>query len=164
MPFIDRDAAGAVVGQYFAQQRPSQEWVDEGHADLAEPIERIRARAREAVKAAARQARHRFVTQDKDAVYLTKIDEANAWLAAGSPDPAPPGAFPHVAAEVGVTADTPDALVSLWAARKAAWTTASAAIERQEMSALNAIAAATTAEAIDDILAGLAWPQPEPES
>lgn len=123
-------------------------------------LDTVRADAIATVVAAAAAARDGWRTPGKDGVYLSKLSEADAWEAAGRPDQPAPGVYPYLSAEVGVTRDTPAELVALWRAMAVAWAVASAKIEKQEMQAKAKLAAATTAEEIAAVLAGLEWPRP----
>lgn len=120
------------------------------------PLDQVRADALTAVVVAAAAARDAWRTPGKDGVYLSKQTEAAAWLAAGRPDDLT--GYPYIMAEVGVTAPDAAQLVALWQAMAAAWAVASAEIERAEMQAKAAIAAATTALEIEAVIASVKWP------
>jgi hypothetical protein len=71
--------------------------------------------------------------------------------------------YPHIAAEVGITADTLVGVAEVVAAMATAWATASAAIEATRLSAKAAVKAAATPAEISAILDGLTWPSPSQE-
>lgn len=125
------------------------------------PIAELAAQAEAEVRHQSAAARDAWRTPGKDAVYQRKLDEAAAWHAAGEPADLAP--YPHLAAEVGITAPTAGDLATLWEMMAAAWVQASAQIEATEQGALKAIRVALDAddaEAIDAAVAGLSWPVP----
>ncbi|HEV7369105.1 hypothetical protein [Arenibaculum sp.] len=125
------------------------------------PVEVLAARAEADVRRQSAAARDAWRTPGKDGVYQLKLEEAAAWRVAG--EPADPSPYPHLAAEVGLTAATVGELAALWEALAAAWAAASAAIEAVEQRALKAIRDAVAADdraAIDAALRDLAWPVP----
>jgi hypothetical protein len=73
-------------------------------------------------------------------------------------DPAPqPDAYPLLAAEIGVTADTLEAVATLVRARAAVWTDVAAQIEGLRLRAKSSVMAATTA-AQARAAANVVWP------
>ena len=120
----------------------------------AEVLAGAQATAQAAVDAAVSAIRRAFISDlpGQEMIYQAKETEARAFLAASSPQIAD---YPFIAAEVGKTADTPDALVRLWLAMAAQWRAVAAQIEGARMTANAAIAAATTAEEAEDAVAVL---------
>jgi hypothetical protein len=103
----------------------------------------IRAAADRRIAQAAAAERARYSTPGKDGLYLAKLDEAARYEDAGMP--ADLGGFPFIAAEVGVTAETPAQLVTLWQNLSLLWLGHfGPAIEGREQRAKAAIAAADT--------------------
>lgn len=133
-----------------------------GHPMAVDPpppdLATVRAAALTAVAEAAAAARNVWRTPGKDGVYLSKLADADAWDAAGQP--AALDAYPYLAAEVGITAETAAELVTMWRTMAVAWAATSAQIERIEMSSKAAIKAADTSHDIAAVLAGLEWPTP----
>jgi hypothetical protein len=136
-----------------------------GRPVLADPpspsVEEVAAAATAEVRRQAAATRDAWRTPGKDAVYRQKVEEAAAWRAAGEPIDVTP--YPHIAAEVGITAPTAADLVALWEAMAAAWIVASAQVEATEQAALKAIrdaVAADDAAAVEAALVGLSWPLP----
>lgn len=116
--------------------------------------------ARAAVNAVRGEVRGRFITTipGQDMVYLEKEREAREWVAAraletNAPDPAD---FPHIAGEVGVTAPSMDEVAQVYLNMAGMFRAISAMIEREALTALNQIDAATTPE--DAIAAATEFP------
>ncbi|MBX9633377.1 MAG: hypothetical protein K2X44_00215, partial [Magnetospirillum sp.] len=106
-------------------------------------------------------ARNAFRTPGKDGVYVNKLNEGRAWVAAGQPEDL--SNYPNIAAEVGpdTTAPTAAALVALWEGMNELWTKqVQPKIEGTEQRTLKAIDAAGFHAAVDAILAALEWPAP----
>lgn len=125
------------------------------------PVEVTAARAEADVRRQSAAARNAWRTPDKDGVYRLKLDDAAAWRTAG--EPADLSSYPHLAAEVGITAPTAGELAALWDAMAAAWVQASAGIEAVEQGALKAIRDAVAGDdvaAIEAVPSGLVWPTP----
>jgi hypothetical protein len=124
--------------------------------------ERVAA-AKAQVDAAAEDARLRFLTPGsaQAMVYGQKEAEARALMAviaAGtSIDPA---TYPHLSAEVGVTASSLEAVAAVVLAMAQQWLQISAMIEGRRLAAKVSIGAARDLGAIDAILGGLKWPAP----
>lgn len=117
------------------------------------PITTQRADALRTVLDRTRAIRMKYLTDlpGQDMVYLSKVAEAKAWLAAGLPDDL--AAYPLIEAEIGETGADAAGVTSVWLARAAAWTAIAATLEGARLGAGGAIAAAAT-EA--DIAAALA--------
>lgn len=118
------------------------------------------ASARAAVNAVRGEVRLHFITAlpGQDMVYLQKEREARDWVAGralevNAPDPAD---FPHLAGEVGVTAPDMDGVAQVYLNMAALFRRVSAVIEREVLTALTRIDAATTSE--DATAAAAAFP------
>lgn len=85
-------------------------------------------------------------------LYLRKEDEARAYVALAE-EPTTLADYPLIAAEVGITAETPWQLAQLWLAMSALWKSTAAQLEGLRMSTIGAIGAATTAAEIDAAVA-----------
>ncbi len=117
------------------------------------------------VDRSAEAARARFVTNtpSQSGVYEMKAAEAAACQTVldggGAPDPS---AYPHLAAEVGITAPDLAGVAAVILSMRATWTAASAAIEGLRLGAKAVIGAASSET---DIRAALvvAWPKPDQE-
>jgi len=101
--------------------------------------------AQRAIDAAAGEARLRFITSvpGQEAVYLLKLQEAQAYLAAhaGDPDADVP---PHIAAEATATGQTAVDVATMVVGLASYWNgTISPAIEGARMGGKAAVAAAT---------------------
>ena len=120
------------------------------------PIEAVRAASAAAVDAAAESARLRFITPGagQAMVYQQKAAEARAILAGGD------GPFPHLLAEVGITAPTLDEVANVVMAMENAWLAVSAAIEAKRLAGKRDIAQAQSQAEVDAILAAIEWPAP----
>lgn len=103
----------------------------------------IKRQAVDAVNSAAGDVRQHFVSDlpGQDMVYLRKEAEARRWLAELRPDLE---GYPFLAAEVGITAETPDQLAQVWLNLAALWQQIAAGIEHHRFAASAAIAAAQT--------------------
>lgn len=124
-------------------------------------IAELAAQTESEVRRQSAAARDIWRTPGKDGVYRCKLDEVIAWRAAGEPMDLSP--YPHLAAEIGITAPTAGELAVVWDAMAAAWVQASAGIEAVEQGALKAIRDAVAEEdiaAIEAVLQDLAWPTP----
>ena len=99
------------------------------------------------------------LTADDILVYEEKRREAEAALAAfaaAGGQPVDPAAFPLLAVELGVTASDLQTVAETVVATASAWMHV-AAIEGARLRAKRDIASATTAEAIDAVLAAIVW-------
>lgn len=125
-------------------------------AQLAE----AKAAAIEQTQQQAEATRANYITTrpGKIGEYTQKRTEFTAWRAAGSPDPAPAGAYPIAEAEAVSYGISTTGMLQIWEDRAAAWSAASAAIAAAERKALLAIEAATTVEEIEAALAAIEWP------
>lgn len=102
------------------------------------------------------RAKYITVTIAQDSTYLDKAAEAKAYLAAKAASTAiTAGTYPYIEAEASATGMTEDAVAELISSMETTWRTINAKIEGIRRGACVAIDAATTAEAIDAILAGL---------
>lgn len=145
---------------------PVQVWDTQARPELTEEeavfiLEDARDRALTQVRAGANAARDAWRTPGKDGVYVNKLNEGRAWVAAGQPEELTD--YPNIAAEVGpdTTAPTAGALVALWEGMNDLWTKqVQPVIEGTEQRALKAITAAGSHAEVDAILAGLVWPTP----
>lgn len=113
--------------------------------------------AEAAIDAKARDVRARFATEGMDGVYLTKRDEATAYLAelAALPvgeTPALAG-YPYLAMEAGATAPDAAALAELWLTMNQQWRTAGASIEAIRTAAKAEARAAKSQATINQIIA-----------
>lgn len=148
-------ATADVVLLYQVEDRTAEE--------LAVDLEQAKASALRAIDQAAEAARQLFITPGagQAMAYQHKLEEARALqallAAQGEPGRA---AYPHLAAEIGVTgadlAGVADAVLS----RAATWTGASATIEGLRLGAKAAVNAADTVAAVQVAAAGIAWPVP----
>lgn len=98
------------------------------------------------------------LTPGRAMTYLAKEAQATAFLAAENPDPA---AYPLIAGEVGITADTPKAVAETILAMSRAWHAMGAAIESVRLTAKKKTREATTAGEVQAVLDAIAWPTPE---
>jgi hypothetical protein len=97
---------------------------------------------------------------DDMVVYQEKRREAEAALAAlasAGGEPADPAQFPLLAAELGVTAIGLQQLAEIILVKAREWTAAAAAIEGTRLRAKRDIAAATSAEEVDALIATVTW-------
>lgn len=91
----------------------------------------------EAEKEIARRAnlwRAKFVTPNKDGIYIVKRDEGQRWMLEGQPEDL--ADYPWIANEVGTTAENAHQLVQLWINLNDLWLTViGPGIEKAEMGA-----------------------------
>lgn len=114
----------------------------------------LRVKAVERIAEMATRNRAAYATPGKDAVYLSKRDEARRWVEAGQPEDLT--GYPYLQGEVGVTEPTAQQLVQTWLTRNDLWMSVIAPrIERQEHTAKRAILQATTPAEIEAAVA--AW-------
>jgi hypothetical protein len=104
------------------------------------------------VNRAAGAARLALMTDipGQTAIYAAKEAEARAWLAA---QPNSLADYPFLAAEVGITAQTPQQLAQLWLNLAGLFRQAGAQSEQARLAAIAAITAATSREEIAGVLA-----------
>lgn len=123
------------------QEPPIKLTAEEIAAQEAEELAQAKAEASLRVNTAAGQARLAVYTDlpGQHAIYLQKRLEAQAYLAA-TPRPKDLTGFPFLAAEVGVTAPTAEALAQVWISRGQLFESFGAATESARMTALKAIA------------------------
>jgi hypothetical protein len=109
----------------------------------------LRAAAIGRVNGRAGRARRRFITviPGQEMIYLAKEAEALRW-AGSDPLPQTLDGFPFMAAEVGITAETPSGLALLWIGMAAQLRAVGAEIEHLRLGAVVAIEEATGAPAI----------------
>ena len=132
-------------------------WVDaRGPGQMAADLELAKAAAIARVNgwAASERARHITAIPGQDMIYLAKEAEALRWLAA---DPAPDDLtrYPLLAAEIGITAETPDQLAQLWVHLGQIWRGLAAGIETQRLGIIKAIAEAGDEDGVSAALAQL---------
>ena len=127
---------------------------------LPPPLGEVRKNALRAVDTAAEKARLTFITPgDGQAMtYAQKEAEADALLADASPDAA---SYPFLAACLGVDGDTLADVAAVVRARRDAWRTIGADIERRRLLAKQTVSTATTLTEIETTLSTLTWPEPE---
>jgi hypothetical protein len=95
-----------------------------------------RREAEDAIDAAAAHVRARFAAPQKHQIYSDKRAEAIRYLdQVQSGNPVDLSGFPYLAAETGLTADTPIDLAELWLWMDSVWKGAAAAIEQIALSA-----------------------------
>ncbi len=118
----------------------------------------IRAEAEAAIDAQADAclAPYLSLTPGRAMTYQAKQAQAAAFLAAENPDPA---AYPLLTGEVGITADTPQAVAETILAASRAWQALGAAIEAVRLAAKKQVRAAVSPEAVQAVLGGLTWPK-----
>lgn len=136
------------IRRLMAIPRPAEE--------VAEAVGRRKAEAKAQVDMAAEAARQRFITSGagQAMVYQQKVAEARAFQAGGT------GSFPHLTAEVGITAATAAEVAAVVLAMEAAWLGISAAIEATRLAAKRDLAAAGDLAEVEAVLADLEWPEP----
>lgn len=118
----------------------------------------IRAEAEAAIdtQADALLAPYMSLTPGRAMTYLAKEAQATAFLAAENPDPT---AYPLISGEVGITADTPQAVAETIQAKARAWHAMGAAIESVRLAAKKSVREVATPEAVQGVLDGLTWPE-----
>ncbi|MEM7751809.1 MAG: hypothetical protein AAF230_00250 [Pseudomonadota bacterium] len=124
---------------------------------LAAELAAARANAIEAVNAAARTVRLRFVTDipGQEMIYSEKRSEAAAFVSI-TPSPIDLTPYPFIAAEVGITAPSAYEVAQLYLNLAAQWIEAGSALEAIRLGAVQSIETATTQSQIDAALALMA--------
>lgn len=116
-----------------------------------------RREAEDAIDASAARVRARFAAPEKHQIYSDKRAEAVRYLEqAQGGDPVDLSGFPYLAAETGLTADTPLDLAELWLWMDSVWRGAAAAIEQIALSAKAEVRASRDRAAIQAIVAATA--------
>ena len=132
-------------------------WMDaRGPGQIAADLELAKAAAIARVNgwAASERARHITAIPGQDMIYLAKEAEALRWLAA-DPAPADLTGYPLLAAEIGITAETPDQLAQLWVHLGQIWRGLAAGIETLRLGTIKAIAEAGDEDGVSAALAQL---------
>jgi len=131
---------------------PTQVW-----QATARTLAEVQAAALTRIDVAAESHRLRHITPGagQALAYNAKEAEARAAVADPAPDPA---AYPHLAAEVGITAATLAEVAAVVVATADAWRAYSAAIEAARLGAKVQIRAAITPEAVLAAEAAVVWP------
>ena len=108
------------------------------------------------IDTAAETERAKYITpgSGQAMVYQRKLVEAGAVLSGAD------GPFPHLEAEIGITAPTLDGVAESVLTMEAQWAQVSAVIEAARLSAKAGIRACTTVEAVDQVLDSLRWSNP----
>lgn len=133
---------------------------DQGRPILADPppvpLERIKESAFTRIDTAAEAERAKYITpgSGQAMVYQRKLAEAGALLSGSD------GSFPHLEAEVGVTAPTLKAVAEVVLTMEEQWVHISAVLEGTRLIAKSLVRKATTPEEIEQIVAGITWPTP----
>jgi hypothetical protein len=117
------------------------------------PLDDVIAGARAEIDAAAERARLRYITPGagQAQTYQMKLEQAQAYQAAGSPPDATP--WPFIAGEAAALGITPSAAANTIIATAAAWVTVGAAIEQARMGGKRAVMQASTVAAVNNALA-----------
>ncbi len=118
-----------------------QERLDQAKLDAAETVLR-----------AVKVARLRYITDlpGQEAIYQEKRDEASRYISEGRPSDL--FDYPMLAAEAGVTAPTASDLADMWIALNMQWKEVAAKLEKNRMTAIKAVEAATDRAEIDAAL------------
>ncbi|MCU0948287.1 MAG: hypothetical protein MUF47_08560 [Porphyrobacter sp.] len=100
------------------------------------------------INEAAGQARQRFITDlpGQEMIYKAKLNEAQAYLAAGEPEDLT--GYPLLAAEVGITTQTAYQLAVIWLWMAEIWIQAAAQIEAIRLSGIAAVQSAQDIEGV----------------
>lgn len=122
--------------------------------------------AMDAIDQAAEEARKAFITAGSGQAMVYQVKEKEAEAAQAVIDAGGElvtADYPHLAAEVGVTAGDLAGVAATVLAKAAAWRQVSAAIEGQRLAAKAAVAAAVAADDPEAVEAAkvIAWPTPE---
>ena len=117
----------------------------------------LQAEACARIDAAAEDLRNSVVTPGSGqmAAYRRKEDQARDYLADANPSV---DKYPAIYGEVGITAETPQAVAEEVLARAAAWWTFGDEIERVRLAGKQAVKAAPSVAAIRTAEAAVAWP------
>jgi hypothetical protein len=159
MPYIIYGEGKTVAG-LFEDPVDGAVWAPDAPAS---PLDIVVSESLRGIDRAAEAARGAYLTQGsgQSLAYQAKATEAVACLAMVSGGyPLAPEDYPHLSAEVGITADTLVGVAEVVSAQASDWALASAAIEATRLTAKAGVRAAATAAEIDAILAALSWPSP----
>lgn len=130
-------------------------WADPRDAAwYATQLAEAKAAAMAQITAIRGQARLAYITDipGQDAIYIAKLEEARAWLAAADPALAD---YPLIASEVGVTAPTAYEVAQIFLNLNALWVQVAAAIDGGCFATEAAVQAATTPEEVAVAVAAL---------
>jgi hypothetical protein len=107
------------------------------------PLKQVQDKLRFATNQLIGEVRKAYVTDipGQDMIYMRKEEETRRWLSATNPDIAD---YPFIAAEIGVTADTPDQLAQIWLNMAYQWATVAASLERFRLTTLASVAVSQT--------------------
>lgn len=135
------------TGTEWADPRTEQEILDQEQEELT----RAKAQAIVLVNDYSGEVRRKFVTDipGQEALYLLKEREARDWLSAEGPNLTD---YPLIAAEVGITGETPDQVAQVYLNLGAIFLQAAAALEQVRLSKIAAIEAAQTSEDIEAVI------------
>lgn len=111
-----------------------------------------RREAEDAIDALAARVRARFAAPEKHQIYSDKRAEAVRYLDQVQGGPVDLSSYPYLAAETGLTAETPLDLAELWLWMDGVWKGAAAAIEQIALSAKAEVRATRDRAAIQAIV------------
>lgn len=163
--YLDTDLVELDAGQSLlagAALDLAVDWVDPGTglattrpAD-ADPIEEVRARAVAQVNVYAAVARSRYLTDipGQAEMYAEQEREAADWMGAGQPEDLTD--YPMLAALTGIVGTTTLEVAETWRVRAGNYRYFRTLIEVTRQTALNDIAAAATAAAVQAVVDGVA--------
>lgn len=146
----------AAPGDWAVWDWATHAWSDPRDAAWhAARLAEARAAALAQITAMRGQARLAYITDipGQEAIYIAKLEEARAWLAAVDPYIAD---YPLIGSEVGVTAPTPYEVAQVFLNLNALWVQVAAAIDGGCFAAEAAVQAATSPEDVAAIIAALA--------
>ncbi|WP_420343956.1 hypothetical protein [Paenirhodobacter sp.] len=145
----------AAPGDWAVWDWATHAWSDPRDAAWhAARLAEARAAALAQITALRGAARLAYITDipGQEAIYIAKLEEARAWLAAVDPDIAD---YPLIGSEVGVTAPTPYEVAQVFLNLNALWVQVAAAIDGGCFAAEAAVQAATAPEDVAAIIAAL---------
>gem|GEM_PF-971451 len=154
-------AVGPVPEGYTRTPPPGRAYTwDAASASWQPDMAAIRAAAEDAIDAQADAllAPYMSLTPGRAMTYLAKEEQARQFLAEENPDPA---AYPLIAGEVGITADTEQAVAETILAMSQAWHAMGAAIESARLAAKKKVRETATPEAVQAVCDAIVWPKAE---
>lgn len=145
-----------------ATEMSETEWqagIDAARQQPAATLEQIKSTLKAGVDVVAEAERLKYITpgNGQAMTYQQKVAEAQAYKAASNPKAAD---YPILSSEVGITAETIDAVADIVLAAFAQWQQIGAAIESIRLGAKRDIDVAQDEAAARAVVNAIVWPQP----
>lgn len=143
-------------GEWAVWDWDSHAWTDPRDAIwIAAQLSEAQASALDRITAMRGRARLTYITDipGQEAIYIAKLEEARAWIAAADPNIAD---YPLIGSEIGVTAPTAYEVAQIFLNLNALWVQVAAVIDGACFAAEIAVQTATSADSVETIVTALA--------